>query len=34
MTGYPNGPEVVQATDGNGNNIGGQVTLKTLGGAT
>lgn len=32
MTGYPNGPEVVQATDGNGNNIGGQVTLKTLSG--
>jgi hypothetical protein len=32
MTGYPNGPEVVQATDGNGTNIGGPVTLHTLGG--
>jgi PEP-CTERM motif-containing protein len=34
MTGYPSGPEVVQATDGNGNNIGGPVTLHTLSGGT
>jgi hypothetical protein len=34
MTGYPNGPEVVQETDGSGNNIGGPVTLHTLAGAT
>jgi hypothetical protein len=34
MTGYPNGPEVVQATDGNGTNIGGPVTLHTLFGGT
>jgi len=32
MTGYPSGPEVVQATDGNGNNIGGPITLTTLSG--
>ena len=32
MTGYPDGPEVVQATDGNGNNIGPLVTLHTLSG--
>jgi len=32
MTGYPNGPEVVQETDGNGNNIGGPVTLHFTGG--
>ena len=32
MTGYPAGPEVVQETDGSGNNIGGQVTLRTLAG--
>ena len=30
MTGYPNGPEVVQATDGNGNNVGGPITLHNL----
>jgi len=34
MTGYPNGPEVVQETDGVGNNIGGQITLHTTRGAT
>jgi hypothetical protein len=34
MTGYPNGPEVVQETDGSGNNIGGPVTLHKIGGAT
>jgi PEP-CTERM motif len=33
MTGYPNGPEVVQATDGNGNNIGGPITLTNLDGS-
>jgi hypothetical protein len=33
MTGYNAGPEVVQETDGNGNNIGAQVTLHTTGGA-
>lgn len=27
LTGYPNGPEVVQKTDGSGNNIGAKVTL-------
>lgn len=32
MTGYPDGPEVVQATDGNGGNIGGPITLTTLSG--
>jgi hypothetical protein len=32
MTGYPGGPEVVQATDGNGNNVGGPVTLHDLNG--
>ncbi|MEO8715561.1 MAG: hypothetical protein ABI369_11150 [Acetobacteraceae bacterium] len=32
MTGYPSGPEVIQATDGNGNNVGGLITLHTLGG--
>lgn len=30
MTGYPAGPEVVQATNGNGGNIGGPITLTTL----
>jgi hypothetical protein len=30
LTGYPNGPEVVQATDGNGNNVGGPITLHNL----
>jgi len=34
MTGYPNGPEVIQATDGNGNNIGPVITLHTLSGGT
>jgi hypothetical protein len=34
MTGYPNGPEVVQKTDGVGNNIGAPVTLHKTGGAT
>jgi hypothetical protein len=34
MTGYPAGPEVVQKTDGNGNNIGSLVTLHDLGGAS
>jgi hypothetical protein len=34
MTGYPGGPEVVQATDGNGTNIGGPITLHTTGGGT
>lgn len=34
MTGYPGGPEVVQATDGNGGNIGGPITLTTLSGST
>jgi hypothetical protein len=34
MTGYPGGPEVVQETDGMGTNIGGPVTLHTLGGGT
>jgi len=33
MTGYPNGPEVVQKTDGMGNNIGAPVTLHKIGGA-
>src|SRR5438270_2845674 len=33
MTGYNLGPEVVQETDGNGNNIGGPVTLHFTGGA-
>ena len=32
MTGYPNGPLVVQATDGNGNNVGPPVTLHNLAG--
>jgi hypothetical protein len=32
MTGYPNGPEVVQATDGNGTDIGVPITLHTLSG--
>lgn len=30
MTGYPNGPEVVQATNGSGVNVGPTVTLTTL----
>lgn len=30
MTGYPNGPEVVQKTDGSGNNIGAPVTLHRI----
>jgi hypothetical protein len=30
MTGYPSGPEVIQATDGNGHNIGSLITLTTL----
>jgi len=34
MTGYPNGPEVVQATDGNGGNVGGTITLHFIGGGT
>lgn len=34
MTGYPNGPEVIQATDGNGGNVGGVITLHMIGGAT
>lgn len=34
MTGYPNGPEVIQATDGNGNNVGPLITLHTLNGGT
>jgi hypothetical protein len=33
MTGYPNGPEVVQETDGQGNNIGAPVTLHRTSGA-
>lgn len=33
MTGYPNGPEVIQKTDGMGNNIGAPVTLHKIGGA-
>ncbi len=33
MTGYPNGPEVVQATNGNGGNIGGPVTLTMTNGS-
>jgi hypothetical protein len=32
MTGYPNGPEVVQGTDGNGHNVGPMVTLTDLSG--
>lgn len=32
MTGYNNGPEVVQATDGNGTNVGGLITLHDLSG--
>lgn len=32
MTGYPNGPEVIQATDGNGTNVGNLITLTTLAG--
>jgi hypothetical protein len=34
MTGYPNGPEVVQKTDGVGTNIGAAVTLHTTLGGT
>jgi hypothetical protein len=34
MTGYPNGPEVVQETDGSGHNIGGPITLHMLAGGT
>ncbi len=33
MTGYNLGPEVVQETDGNGNNIGGPVTLHMTNGS-
>jgi hypothetical protein len=33
MTGYPAGPEVVQATNGSGVNVGPTVTLTTLTGA-
>jgi hypothetical protein len=33
MTGYPGGPEVVEETDGDGNNIGSPVTLHMTGGA-
>lgn len=33
MTGYPGGPEVVQKTDGSGNNIGAPVTLQKTSGA-
>jgi len=33
LTGYPNGPEVVQKTDGSGNNIGAFVTLHKTNGA-
>jgi PEP-CTERM motif len=33
MTGYPNGPEVVQKTDGVGNNIGAPVTLHKTNGS-
>jgi PEP-CTERM motif-containing protein len=33
MTGYPAGPEVVQKTDGSGNNIGAPVTLHKTNGA-
>jgi hypothetical protein len=33
MTGYPNGPEVVQATNGNGGNVGPTITLTTTTGS-